>query len=219
MKVVSLEKKVLEKNQIVADRNRSLLSHHGVLGINVLSSPGAGKTSLLELTARMGAGGLRMGVLTGDPQTDADGRRIAKEGVPVVQIVTGGACHLNAAMVEKGLAELPVHDLDVVFIENVGNLVCPAGFDLGERHRVVLLSTTEGEDKPLKYPKMFTVADLLIINKTDLLPHVSFDVDAASENALKVNPRLHVLRASCKNGDGLETWITWIRGRHQELVD
>ncbi len=217
MKVVSLEKKVLEKNQAVADRNRTVFLRHGILAVNLLSSPGAGKTSLLELTARMGAAGLRMGVLTGDPQTDRDGRRIASEGVPVIQIVTAGACHLNAAMVEKGLLELPLQDLDVVFIENVGNLVCPASYDLGERYKIVMLSTTEGEDKPLKYPRMFAVADLLILNKTDLLPYLTFDVDDTVRNALKVNPRLHVLRTSCTTSEGLEAWLEWLQARHQEL--
>jgi hydrogenase nickel incorporation protein HypB len=217
MKVVSLERKVLEKNQVVADRNRAVFRQHGILAVNLLSSPGAGKTSLLELTARMGAGGLRMGVLTGDPQTDRDGRRIAKEGVPVVQIVTAGACHLNAAMVEKGLEELALGELDLIIIENVGNLVCPAGYDLGERYKIVMLSTTEGEDKPLKYPRMFVVADVLIINKTDLLPHLSFDIDDAAANALKVNPRLQVLKTSCRTSEGLDTWLEWIQARHREL--
>jgi hydrogenase nickel incorporation protein HypB len=217
MKVVSLERKVLEKNQAVADRNRLVFQGNGILAINLLSSPGAGKTSLLEQTARMGSAGLRLGVLTGDPQTDRDGRRIAREGLPVVQIVTAGACHLNAAMVEKGLSELPLRELDFVVIENVGNLVCPAGYDLGERYKVVMLSTTEGEDKPLKYPRMFAVADLLIINKTDLLPHLTFDIDGAAGNALKVNPQLQVLRTSCKTSDGLDAWLEWVRARHQEL--
>jgi hydrogenase nickel incorporation protein HypB len=215
MKVVSLEKKVLEKNQAVADRNRERFENHGILAVNLLSSPGAGKTSLLEQTARLGAAGLRAGVLTGDPETDRDGRRVAREGLPVVQIVTAGACHLNAAMVEKGLRELSLEDLDVVFIENVGNLVCPASYDLGERCKVVLLSTTEGEDKPLKYPQMFGVADLMIINKMDLIPHVPFDPAAAEANALKVNPGLRVLRLSCKTGAGLDGWLSWLGAKRE----
>ncbi len=216
MRVVTLQKRVMEKNQVVADRNRQLLNRHGILALNLVSSPGAGKTSLLEQTARRGAAGLRMGVLTGDPQTDRDGRRVAKEGVPVVQIVTAGACHLNAAMVERGLSELPLEELDLVFIENVGNLVCPAGYDLGERFKVVMLSTTEGEDKPLKYPAMFNVSDLLIINKMDLIPHVEFDALVAERNARKVKPSLHALRVSCKTGDGLEGWLQWVEAKHTE---
>jgi hydrogenase nickel incorporation protein HypB len=210
MTILTVERKVLEKNDTIAAHNRVRLQAHGVFAINIVSSPGSGKTSLLERTIETLRQRLRIGVIEGDVQTDLDAQRVAKYGVPVVQIVTNGGCHLEARLVEDAIDQLSLADLDVLIIENVGNLVCPAAYDLGEALKVVVLSTTEGDDKPLKYPAMFRNAAALVINKTDLLGHVPCDLAVMRRNALHVNPQLDVFETSCVNGSGITAWCDWI---------
>lgn len=210
MSIVTVERKVLEKNDAVAAHNRVRLQAHGVFAFNIVSSPGAGKTSLLERTIERLRDQVRIGVIEGDVQTDLDAQRVARYGVPVVQIVTNGACHLEAQLVEDAIDRLDLSKLDVLVIENVGNLVCPAAYDLGEALKVVVLSTTEGDDKPLKYPAMFRSASVLIINKTDLLPHIPCDINAMKRNARQVNPHLDIFETSCTTGAGIGAWCTWI---------
>lgn len=211
MPVITLERKVLEKNDAIAAALRAEFDAQGTLAINLVSSPGAGKTSLLERTIDLIKNDLRLAVVEGDVQTDNDAQRIAAHDVPVVQIVTNGLCHLEAALVRDALASVP-RDLDLCVIENVGNLVCPAGWDLGEHAKVVILSTTEGDDKPEKYPNMFRAARVMIVNKIDLLPYVQFDVERCVAAARTVNPDLVVFRTSCTTGEGLEEWTGWVRG-------
>ncbi len=210
MKRVVLEKKVLSENERIAARLRAAFAAHGIYCLNFISSPGSGKTSLLERTLERMPPGRRVGVLTGDIQTDNDARRLARFGYPVKQITTAGACHLDAAMIERALADWPLEDLDLLLIENVGNLVCPTSYDLGEHAKVVVLSVTEGEDKPLKYPATFHKASLMILNKTDLLPHVPFDWRLARSYAWEVHPAIEVILVSCLNGEGLGEWCEWL---------
>jgi len=209
--LVELETRVLAKNDALAGRNRAWLAGREILALNLVSSPGAGKTTLLERTIRDLKDELALHVLEGDQATTNDAERIRAAGAPVVQVNTGTGCHLEADMVARGLAALKPGPGSVVLIENVGNLVCPALFDLGERAKVVILSVTEGEDKPLKYPHMFRAAEIMILNKIDLLPHVDFDVPRAIANALQVNPNITTLRLSARNGEGLEAWYRWLR--------
>jgi hydrogenase nickel incorporation protein HypB len=215
MKRLPLEKKVLSENDRIAAELRARFRQHGVLCVNLISSPGSGKTSLLERTLAKLPGESRVAVLTGDIQTENDATRLKRFGFPVKQITTGGTCHLDASMIERHLADWPVENLDILFIENVGNLVCPSSYDLGEEAKIVLLSVTEGEDKPLKYPSIFFKSELLILNKTDLLPYVSFNIEAAVENARRVHPGMEVIRASCTTGEGLEDWLMWLEHRSQ----
>jgi hydrogenase nickel incorporation protein HypB len=193
-------------------KNRAWFAGREILALNLVSSPGAGKTTLLERTISDLKSELPLFVLEGDQATANDGERIRAAGAPAVQINTGTGCHLEADMVARGLMELKPTAGSVVMIENVGNLVCPAMFDLGERAKVVVFSVTEGEDKPLKYPHMFSAAEVMILNKIDLLPHVDFDVDVAVANARAVNPDIVVLRVSARSGEGLDTWYDWLRG-------
>jgi len=188
MNLVPMEGKILKENDRIAAELRARFQEHGILCLNLVSSPGAGKTSLLERTLESFAPGERVAVLTGDIQTDNDAVRLARAGFPVQQITTGGTCHLDARMIEKALAAWNLEELDLLLIENVGNLVCPSNYDLGEAAKVVVLSVTEGEDKPLKYPAMFFRSELLILNKVDLLPHVPFDLRQARANAQRVHP-------------------------------
>jgi hydrogenase nickel incorporation protein HypB len=213
MSVITIERKVLAKNDEVAAANRALFARHGLFVFNVVSSPGAGKTSLLERALETIKGGLRVAVVEGDVQTDFDAQRVARYGVPVVQIVTNGGCHLEAKLVQDAVASLALDQLDVLVIENVGNLVCPANYDLGEALKVVVVSPTEGDDKPLKYPAMFRNASVLVINKMDLLPYLPCDVDALERNALQINPALKVFYTSCTTGDGVGAWCDWIRSQ------
>jgi hydrogenase nickel incorporation protein HypB len=213
MSVITIERKVLAKNDEVAAANRALFARHGLFVFNVVSSPGAGKTSLLERTLETIKGSLKVAVVEGDVQTDFDAQRVARYGVPVVQIVTNGGCHLEAKLVQDAVASLALDQLDVLVIENVGNLVCPANYDLGEALKVVVVSTTEGDDKPLKYPAMFRNASVLVINKMDLLPYLPCDVDALERNALQINPALKVFYTSCTTGDGVGAWCDWIRSQ------
>lgn len=214
---VELERKVLSENDRIAAGLRAAYEEYGILCLNLISSPGAGKTTLLERTLATAASGARLAVLTGDIQTDADAQRLARFGFRVQQITTGGTCHLDARMVQRALEAWPLHELDVLFVENVGNLVCPAGYDLGEAAKVVVLSVPEGEEKPLKYPAIFSRAALLVLNKVDLLPHVSFDMERARENARKVNPGIEILEVSCTTGAGLAGWQRWLAARHARL--
>lgn len=213
MSILTIERKVLEKNDAFAAMNRERFAEDGIFAFNLVSSPGAGKTSLLEQTIGALRGRLRVGVVEGDVQTDLDSQRIARLGVPVVQIVTNGGCHLEARLVEEALDALDLGSLDVVVIENVGNLVCPANYDLGEATKVVVLSTTEGDDKPLKYPAMFRNASVLIINKIDLLPFVPCDIATLKANATRVNPKLTIFETSCTTRSGINDWCDWI-ARH-----
>ena len=210
MSVITIERKVLERNDAIAEMNRRTLHSAGVYAINLVSSPGAGKTSLLERTIEQCRDRLRIGVIEGDVQTDLDARRVALYGVPVVQIVTNGGCHLDANLVADALSRLDLESIDLLVIENVGNLVCPANYDLGEAARVVLLSTTEGDDKPLKYPAMFRTATALVINKVDLLPHLNARLDVIRRNALDINPALEIFETSCTANDGIREWGDWL---------
>lgn len=206
-----LEAEILGKNQRIAERNRGWLAGRGVLALNLMSSPGAGKTTLLERTLRDLGREIKISVVEGDQETTHDAQRIRAAGVRAVQVNTGTGCHLEAEMLERALALLKPEAGSLLFIENVGNLVCPALFDLGERAKVVIFSVTEGEDKPLKYPHMFAAAETLIITKTDLLPHLRFDLDRAVDNARQVNPRLKVFPVSAESGAGLVGWYDWLR--------
>ena len=193
--------------------NRALFRAHRVCALNLMSAPGSGKTTLLERTLERAAGHWRTGVVEGDIQGSADADRLARFGVPVVQINTHGACHLDPRQVAAAVAGLDLEALDLLLIENVGNLVCPAEFDLGEEERVMLLSVSEGHDKPAKYPLMFSTADLLLINKIDLLDSTDFDMAEARRTALALNPHLELLELSCRDGRGLEDWLAWLEGR------
>ena len=212
-RMIQLEQDVLAKNHQLAERNRGWFEGRGVLALNLLGSPGAGKTSLLERTLEATRGELAISVIEGDQATELDAERIRAAGGPVLQVNTGTGCHLDARMVADCLPKLALGSGAVLMIENVGNLVCPALFDLGERAKVVLLSVTEGEDKPLKYPHMFRAAELLLLNKVDLLPHVRFDVQRCLADARRLNPRLEVIELSTTRGDGLPAWLAWLRAR------
>jgi hydrogenase nickel incorporation protein HypB len=213
MERIPLERKVLSENDRIAAALREEFRRHGILALNFISSPGAGKTALLERTLAGLDPAARVAVLTGDIQTDNDARRLAKFGFPVRQITTAGACHLDARMVERALEGWDLGALDLLFIENVGNLVCPTSYDLGEAAKIVILSVTEGEDKPLKYPGIFHKAALMILNKIDLLPYVPFQAEAARENARRIHPGMEILEVSCTTAAGLEAWQDWLR-RH-----
>ena len=210
-RLVEIERNILSRNDMDAAANRRRLSERGVLALNLMSSPGAGKTTLLVETVRALAGELGVAVVEGDQETSNDAERIRACGVPAVQINTGRGCHLDAHMVGHALDELTLAAGDVVFIENVGNLVCPAAFDLGEAGKVVILSVTEGDDKPIKYPDMFAAADLMLLNKTDLLAHVDFEPERAIELARRVNPDIAEIRLSARSGEGMAAWLDWVR--------
>jgi len=209
--LISLEENLLAKNDLLAARNRGWLEGRGIQAFNVMSSPGAGKTTLLVRTIRELAGELEIGVIEGDQETSLDADRIRSTGRPVIQINTGAGCHLDAGMLQRALVALDPVPGSTLFIENVGNLVCPALFDLGELARVVVISVTEGDDKPQKYPHMFLAADLVIINKADLLPYVEFDVERCVRQARLLNPGVDVLTLSATTGDGMDGWLEWIR--------
>ncbi len=210
MSIVTVERKVLEKNDEIARRNRALFSDRGLFVINLVSSPGSGKTSILERTLEHFNRRVPVAVIEGDVQTDFDAQRIARYDTPVVQIVTNGGCHLEAKQVEDALKSLDLTGIRLLIIENVGNLVCPSNYDLGEALKVVVASTTEGDDKPLKYPGMFQNASVLVINKTDLLPYVNTDLNALKSNALKINPSLKVFETSCTSNAGIAAWCSWL---------
>lgn len=209
-KTVEVIRKILDANDRQAESNRKHFEEHGICAVNLMSSPGAGKTSLIEKTIEFLKGKVRIGVIEGDLETSYDAERIRKKGAPAYQINTGQACHLDAFMVHEGIHNLPLDNLDLVFIENVGNLVCPASYDVGAHVNVVLLSVTEGEDKPEKYPVMFKDAELMILTKVDLIPYLDFDVSKAIESAKKVNPEIKVIKLSVKTGEGFEDWINFL---------
>ena len=216
--VIPAEKKVLSENQRIANALRADFEHRHQLCLNLISSPGSGKTTLLETTLAHLPQKDRVAVVTGDLQTENDARRLAVYGFPVQQIVTGGVCHLDGRMIERALALWPDAALDLLFIENVGNLVCPSSYDLGEAAKIVLLSVTEGEDKPLKYPSIFAKAALLIITKIDLLPYVPLDMHAIEANARQVNPSIEIIGLSCKTGQGVGTWLDWLARRRAAML-
>ena len=217
MERLPLKSKVLNENQRIADTLRQRFKEHGVLCLNLISSPGSGKTALLEHTLESLDAGTRVAVLTGDIQTDNDARRLARFGFPVKQITTGGICHLDGRMIENHLADWDLDDLDLLFIENVGNLVCPSSYDLGEASKIVLLSVTEGEDKPLKYPSIFFKSDLFLLTKIDLLPYVPFSAELAEANARLVHPGIEILRTSALLPGGLDAWLNWLKIRLASL--
>ena len=210
MSIVTIERKVLEKNDELAAKNRELFQHHGTFVVNIVSSPGSGKTSILERTLEYLKDKLRIAVIEGDVQTDFDAQRVAKFDVPVVQIVTNGGCHLDAKLVQDALVNISLKGIQLLVIENVGNLVCPANYDLGEHSKVVVASTTEGDDKPLKYPAMFRNASVLLVNKIDLLPYVNCNITELKNNALRINPALNVFETSCTTKQGIDVWCAWL---------
>ncbi|MBK9160654.1 MAG: hydrogenase nickel incorporation protein HypB [Nitrosomonadales bacterium] len=209
-RIVKLEQDILAKNDAHATTNRNLFAEAGILALNLVSSPGSGKTTLLVRTLEMLKGRLPVAVVEGDQQTENDAERIRATGVEAIQINTGKGCHLDAQMIEHALQQMAMPQGGVLFIENVGNLVCPSAFDLGEAAKVVVLSVTEGEDKPLKYPDMFRAAKLMLLNKCDLLPHLSFDVARVEEYARRVNPDIVIIRLSATTGEGLGDWLAWL---------
>jgi hydrogenase nickel incorporation protein HypB len=216
--MVKIEQDILGYNNRYADQNRAAFAAKGLLALNLVSSPGSGKTTLLCRTATDLKERLPVAVIEGDQQTSFDADRIRATGVPALQVNTGKGCHLDAHMIGHAMESLELADEGVLFIENVGNLVCPAGFDLGEAAKVVILSVTEGEDKPLKYPDMFAAARLMILNKVDLLPHLSFDVEHCVAFARKVNPAIELIKLSATSGEGLEDWYSWIDARRQDAL-
>jgi hydrogenase nickel incorporation protein HypB len=213
---ISVVRDILEANDRIAQQNRDLFNENRLLVINLMSSPGAGKTSLLERSISALKEDLSIGVIEGDIQSSQDAERIAQTGVPVVQINTGGACHLDGNMIRDTFGEFSFKELDLLVVENVGNLVCPAEFKVGEDFKAMILSVTEGDDKPAKYPLMFHESSVLLINKTDLLPYVDCSVDKIKEDALKINPDLAIFEISCKTGEGLEDWYDWIREKARD---
>jgi hydrogenase nickel incorporation protein HypB len=216
MNRVDVEKKVLNENQILAEKLREQYRRHGVCCINLISSPGSGKTLLLERTLERMDNDARVAVLTGDLQTENDAKRLERFGFPVKQIVTGGTCHLDSKMIERHIADWDLDNLELLIVENVGNLVCPSSYDLGEDAKIVLLSTTEGEDKPLKYPSIFFKSELMLLTKIDLLPYVPFKAEIAKENARRVHPQMEIIDVSSTTGEGLDRWMEWLQQRQQQ---
>jgi len=210
-KEIEVELDILSKNNLLAERNRGYFEAKNILALNLVSSPGSGKTSLLERTIKDLGNDIKFFVIEGDQQTMNDANRIDQAGAPVVQVNTGNGCHLDSDMINKAVKQLEVRDNSVLVIENVGNLVCPSLFDLGEKSRVVVISTTEGEDKPIKYPTMFETSDICIINKTDLLPYVDFDMEKCKEYAMQVNHHLKFFELSVKTGEGMDAWYEWLK--------
>ncbi|MCP4487927.1 MAG: hydrogenase nickel incorporation protein HypB [Gammaproteobacteria bacterium] len=214
-RMVQIEQDILAKNNEYAMANRSRFAEKGMLTLNLVSSPGSGKTTLLTATLNDLKNEFPQVVIEGDQQTSNDAERIRETGVTAIQINTGKGCHLDAHQVGHAVDHLNPPDTSVLYIENVGNLVCPAAFDLGEAHKVAILSVTEGEDKPIKYPDMFHAANLLLLSKIDLLPHLDFDVDQCIEYALRINPGIKVIQLSCKTGAGMDSWYQWLHANRQ----
>ncbi len=218
-RMVQIEQSILSKNDQYAEKNRAKFAEKNILALNLVSSPGSGKTTLLTTTLNALKNNINLAVIEGDQETANDADRIRATGVSAIQVNTGKGCHLDAHMIGHALENLTFNDQGVLFIENVGNLVCPAGFDLGEAHKVAILSVTEGEDKPLKYPDMFHAADVLLLNKVDLLPYLDFDVELCIENAKKVNPNIEVIRCSATTGEGMQAWYQWLEQRRVQLLN
>ena len=210
MPKVTIAQNILAANDAIAQEIQQILAAHGIRTINLMSSPGAGKTTLLERTLEKLRGQIRIGVIEGDIETSADAERIEAAGAETVQINTRGACHLEAHMIRAALEEIELARVDLLFIENIGNLVCPAGWNLGEDMRVVVVSTAEGDEKPAKYPQMFAVSQVMIVNKLDLLPYVDYDLEKVKLQALAINPYLRIFEVSCRTGEGLDTWCEWL---------
>jgi len=207
---IKVLKDILGANEQIAERNRQLIDSNKVFAVNLMSSPGAGKTSLILETVKRLKGKTRIGVIEGDVSSSLDAELIAKEGVPVVQINTGGGCHLDANMASSALDKVPLKDIELLLIENVGNLICPAEFALGEHKKVLISSIPEGDDKPFKYPLMFHQADAVLINKIDLLPYLKFDTNAFSQTVKGMNERVEILQISCATGQGIQEWVSWL---------
>ncbi len=209
--VVEVFENILKHNEEYAKHNREHFEKHGIFAINLMSAPGAGKTTLLEKTLDALKDNFKIGVIEGDLETERDAERIRKKGIPVYQITTGSACHLDAALVHKAMHHLPLEEIDILFVENIGNLVCPANYDLGTHLNVTLLSVPEGEDKPEKYPLIFKSSELVLITKIDLLPYFDFDLNKVKEEIKRINPKTQVISLSAKTGEGFEEWINFIK--------
>jgi hydrogenase nickel incorporation protein HypB len=219
MTKVTIVQHILASNETEAQEIRQLLAARSIRAINLMSAPGAGKTTLLERTLERLGGQLRIGVIEGDIETSADAERIERAGAETVQINTRGACHLEAHMIRAALRELDLEGVNLLFVENIGNLVCPAAWNLGEDLRGVVVSTTEGDDKPTKYPQMFAVSQFMLVNKLDLLPYVDYDLAKVRRQALAINPRLRIFELSCQTGEGLDAWCEWLKEVAQGNVD
>ena len=213
---IKVVKNILEANEAIASQNKRLFSERGIYVLNLMGSPGAGKTTLLERTIANLKNRIKIAVIEGDVETSRDAERIAVHGVPALQINTGGACHLDGNMLRKAIEEFDLDETRFLIVENVGNLICPAGFKLGEDDKAMIISVTEGDDKPAKYPLMFQVSSVLLLNKIDLLPYLDFNVERFRDDALKINPKLRIFRMSCKTGEGLADWTNWIEDRLNE---
>ena len=207
---IKVLKDILGANEQIAEKNRQLLGSKGVFAVNLMSSPGAGKTSLILATIKRLKGEIKIGVIEGDVSSSLDAETVSTEGVPVVQINTGGTCHLDANMVSNALSNVPLQDIELLFIENVGNLICPASFALGAHKRVLISSVPEGDDKPFKYPLMFDIADVVVINKIDLLPYLKFDTEAFCRAIKRINEKVEVFQISCTTGQGIQEWTSWL---------
>ena len=208
---VAVVEEILSANDRIARENRKLLDEHGVLAVNVMASPGAGKTSLILRTIEALRDGLRLGVIEGDVAGHVDADKVAETGTPVVQINTGGGCHLDAPQIQVALKQLPLDEIDLLLVENVGNLVCPTGWDLGEHVQMMISNVPEGHDKPIKYPGMFAVVDAIVLNKIDLMPYIDFDLEAFRTAVRALNADAPLFEVSCKTGEGLEAWVEWLR--------
>lgn len=214
---IKVLKGILSANEAIAGRNREQLDKHGILTINIMSSAGAGKTSLVLQTIHQLKSEMKVAVIEGDVASSIDADRVSQQGVPVVQINTDGGCHLEANMIENALNNLSLDGIDLLLIENVGNLICPAEFTLGEHRRIMLLSTPEGDDKPYKYPLMFTETDVVLVNKVDLLPYLNFNVGAFNKAVTGLNPHVKIFPISCKTGEGLEAWFSWLKNEINQI--
>jgi len=212
-KTLPVVEKILSANDLIALENRELLDQQGILAVNVMASPGAGKTSLILRTIAALEGSVRIGVIEGDVAGRVDADKVGETGTPVVQINTGGGCHLDAPQVQSALRALPLDEIDLLFIENVGNLICPTGFALGEHINMMIANVPEGHDKPIKYPGMFTAVDALVLNKIDLLPYIDFDLDAFHTAVRALNPQAPLFLVSCKTGEGIDAWAGWLLAR------
>ena len=208
---VKVLKDILSANDQIAEKNRTLMDNNGAIAVNIMASPGAGKTSVIMQTINRLKDKVRIGVIEGDISSSVDAETISKEGIPAIQINTGGGCHLDANMVSNALPGLPLGEIDLIFIENVGNLICPAGYDLGDRKRVIICSIPEGDDKPIKYPVIFHNVDIVLLNKFDLLPYVKFDVYAFYKAVRNIKQNLKIIQLSCVTGQGVDEWISWLK--------